>query len=156
MKTLLAIALLAFSSVTWADTFEEDWAYVCSEMAVDCTDIAPPTLVEDTSLGAALNMNVLQGLLGYYDVYNTRNTIALDPLLRLFPDIREAVIVHEMAHYLDDWDGVSLYDEYDQSAGNGWCATEEKAHTVEHKWLIVHGKWRVAKEDRNWREWYGC
>lgn len=150
---LAAIMLAALQPSAPSDrvTVEQAMQIVCHELAVDCSEIPAPVVIENESIGATMHEGQVRGVLGGY-VPATR-TIYLDPLLSLIPLYHSHVLIHEVTHYIDDRDGTSLSVKPSRPE---MCAAEEKAHRVQHTWLIRTGHWEIAARDRNWRSLYGC
>jgi hypothetical protein len=106
----MGIMLFLITSLAYGGTTQEKWQDTCDILEVDCTDMAPPTVVVTSLMGAL-------GLYGAY--YPGEHMIFVDPYA---PEKTE---VHEMTHYL-------LY-ELGLFRDNR-CMSEEVARRVHHKW----------------------
>ena len=108
---------------------------VCEALEVDCTDIAPPTIVYSSIL---MIIGELTGS-GYYGVHIPDEPyIYINSVLTPIDRVDE-IITHEMTHYVAHQAGLGLT----------YCESEETARRVTAELTNF-------EYDDDWRAQYGC
>lgn len=112
--------------------------FACSVMNYDCNEIPVPEVV-------------VIGLNGPWGLYQGYDKVYLDPVLSYFhPDLAQAILAHEMTHYLDVKLGViQIPFTYDNV-----CVTEWNAWRVYNAYVVLTGWSEKARWD--WNIQYGC
>ena len=130
-----ATTLPAASSVE-----QRAWEYLCEvDRTFNCDGIAPPQVVYHDGLNAEFGSN------GFYfpgePIVFVRKT--MDPLKK------EMVLVHEMAHYLQDQTGWNKYQVWS-------CEWEAMAFQIGDKWAIYKGRADLVRGKNWWRPYPQC
>lgn len=124
------------SSTSKPETVQEQVAYICEALAVDCSSIDHYPQVVATTLN------------GVYGIYYTQLNDVVFVEGALSPEFQKQVAIHEITHWLDYHLRISPWLE----TGNG-CYTEALAFQVSNLYGLEFGGETVW----NWREFYeGC
>lgn len=144
MKGLIAALLLLASSALAADDYPyyPEFDFACKIIHADCSNLSPPTVVV-----TSLYWNA-GGIFGAFSP-DSAELIWIDGDVLPQLGIRfNAVIAHEMTHYIDYHLGTMEFVVENR------CPIEARGWIVYNAWLTANG--RHDMRDTTWQEHYGC